>query len=106
MVNVAATYLSPDLNKKNRAVEPVWSRHQQPRDARLVVDKVRQLPKRAKLGDVGYDALAIVVVDMINDGSPVTEITTPPAPPWGDIYNYASMIDRTAHIYATRFRDL
>jgi hypothetical protein len=78
----------------------------QPRDAQLVIDKVRQLPKRSKLGDNGYDALAIVVIDMINDGSKVRLIDGPPAPQPGDIYHYASMIDRLAHIYATRFKDL
>lgn len=106
MVNVAENYLSPDLNKKNRASDPEWSRHAQPRDAGLVIDKVRQLPKRAKLGDTGYDALAIVVIDMANDGGEVRLVTSPPAPQPGDIYHYASMIDRTAHIYATRFKDL
>jgi len=106
MVNLAETYLSPDLNKKNRSTDPEWSRHAQPRDAQLVIDKVRQLPKRAKLGDAGYDALAIVVVDMANDGQSVRLVTSNPAPQPGDIYYYASMIDRTAHIYATRFKDL
>lgn len=106
MVNLAETYLSPDLNKKNRASDPEWSRHAQPRDAQLVIDKVRQLPKRAKLGDTGYDALAIVVIDMENDGRDVRLVTSPPAPQPGDIYHYASMIDRAAHIYATRFKDL
>ncbi len=106
MVNVAGRYLSPDLNKGNRATEPVWSTHNQPRDAKLAVEKIRQLPRRSRTGDVGYDALAIVVVDCANDGSPVHLVETPPAPLPGDIYNYAAMIDRLAHIYATRFRDL
>ena len=106
MVNIAARYLSPDLNKKHRATDPQWSEHRQPRDAGLVVDKVRQLPKRAKVGDTGYDALAIVVVDAANDGSPIDLVSAPPAPQPGDIYHYASMIDRAAHIYATRFKDL
>ncbi len=106
MVNLASRYLSPDLNKRNRASEPEWSSHGQPRDAQLVIDKVRQLPKRAKVGDAGYDALAIVVVDAANDGGEVRLVTSPPAPQPGDIYNYASMIDRVGHIYATRFRDL
>lgn len=106
MVNAADRYLSPDLNKKNRAHEPEWSTHRQPRDAELTVAKVRQLPRRARPGDVGYDALAIVVVDMVNDGSPVRLVDTPPSPPRGDIYAYSSMIDRLAHIYATRFKDL
>jgi hypothetical protein len=106
MINLAESYLSTDLNKKNRKNDPEWSKHAQPRDAQLVVEKVRQLPKRSKLGDVGYDALAIVVVDMINDGSEVRLVSSPPAPQVGDIYNYTSMIDRVAHIYATRFKDL
>ena len=58
--NRASTYLSPDLNKKNRATDPEWSRHSQPRDAQLAVDKVHQLPKRSRTGDNGYDALAIL----------------------------------------------
>lgn len=106
MVNVATNYLSPDLNKKNRSTDPEWSTHAQPRDAQLAIDKVRQLPKRAKTGDTGYDALSIVVIDCANDGSPVKLVADAPAPPSGDIYYYASMIDRLGHIYATRFKDL
>jgi hypothetical protein len=106
MINIASRYLSPDLNKRNRATEPEWSSHDQPRDAQLAVDKVRQLPRRSRTGDTGYDALSIVVIDCANDGSPVRLVTTPPAPQPGDIYHYNSMIDRLAHIYATRFRDL
>ena len=98
--------MSPDLNKKNFPADPEWSRHNQPRDATLAVDKIRQLPKRSKLGDTGYDALAIVVVDCPNDGSQVRLVGAQPAPQRGDIYDYASMIDRLSHIYATRFGDL
>jgi hypothetical protein len=106
MINAASRYLSPDLNKKNRATEPAWSSHGQPRDASLAVAKVRQLPRRAKAGDVGYDALSIVVVDCPNDGSPVSLVTSPPAPLAGNIDHYAAMIDRLAHVYSTRFKDL
>ena len=106
MVNIAERYLSPDLNKKNFAEDPTWSRHNQPRDASLAVEKIRQLPKRAKPGDVGYDALAIVIVDCRNDGSDVKLVQAPPAPQSNDIYTYTSMIDRLSHIYATRFKDL
>ena len=106
MVNLAQDYLSPDLNKKNKASDPDWSHHAQPRDAQLAIDKVHQLPKRSKPGETGYDALAIVVIDCPNDGSKVRLVTGAPGPPPGDIYNYAAMIDRLAHIYATRFNDL
>jgi hypothetical protein len=106
MVNIAGRYVSPDRNKKILASDHDWSVHRQPRAAQLVVDKVKQLPKRAGVVGAGYDALAIVVVDAANDGSPIRLISSPPAPQAGDIYDYASMIDRTAHIYATRFKDL
>lgn len=106
MVNVAGDYLSPDLNKKNKQSDPEWSLHKQPRDAQLAVDKIKQLPRRSRVGDVGYDAISIVVIDMANDGSPVLLVETPPAPPKGDIYNYENMIARLSGIYATRFKDL
>ncbi|WP_211279980.1 hypothetical protein [Sphingomonas dokdonensis] len=106
MVNIAEDYLSPDLNKKNRATDPEWSRHKQPRAAALAIEKARQLPRRSRVGDVGYDALAITVIEMTNDGSPVRLVTEPPAPPPRDIYHYDTMISRLAGIYATRFKDL
>jgi len=106
MVNIADRYLSPDLNKKNRAAEPDWSQHKQPRDAQLAIDKIKQLPRRSKVGDVGYDALSIVVIDMPNDGSSVKLVKDPPASQRGDIYHYDTMIARLSGLYATRFKDL
>ena len=106
MVNLAEHYLSPDLNKKNRLTNPEWSEHKQPRDAQLAIDKIKQLPRRSNVGDVGYDALSIVVIDMRNDGTTVTLVKKPPAPQPHDIYHYDMMIARLSVIYATRFKDL
>ncbi|NJO36912.1 MAG: hypothetical protein HC871_03875 [Rhizobiales bacterium] len=106
MVNLAEDYLSPDLNKKNRRTDPEWSKHRQPRDASLAIEKIRQLPRRSRTGVEGYDALAIVAVDFKNDGSPVRLVEADPAPASGDIYHYATMIDRISHAYSTRFKDL
>jgi len=106
MVNVAGRYLSPDLNKKNRVDDPDWSVHDQPRAAQLAIDKAKQLPRRSNVGGTGYDALSIVVIDMANDGSPVSLVTGPPAPQPGDIYHYDTMIARLSGLYATRFKDL
>lgn len=83
-----------------------WSIHKQPRDASLAVNKIRQLPKRSRIGDVGYDALSIMMIDCANDGTPARLSHAAPAPQVGDIYEYGSMIDRLGHIYATRFKDL
>lgn len=106
MVNIAEHYLSPDLNKRNRKGDPEWSRHRQPKDAQITIEKIKQLPRRSKSGDLGYDALAIVVVDMSNDGTKVSLCSSLPAPQPGDIYHYDTMISRLSAIYATRFRDL
>lgn len=106
MINAAEQYLSPDLNKKNRADFPDWSSHVQPRAAELAIDKIKQLPRRSRVGDNGFDALAIVVVDMRNDGSPAELVAAPPAPRPDDIYHYETMIARLSAIYATRFKDL
>ncbi len=106
MVNIATDYLSPDLNKKNRATDPEWSRHNQPRDAELAMAKIRQLPRRARVEDDGYDALSITLVDFVNDGRPVRLHEAEPAPAPGDIHAYASMIARVSGLYATRFKDI
>jgi hypothetical protein len=106
MINIAEDFLSPVLNGGGPDVALRWSHHAQPRDALLAIDKVRQLPRRAKPGETGYDALGIVVIDMPNDGGAVRLVTGPPAPQPGDSHHYASMIDRLAHIWATRFKDL
>lgn len=106
MINVASTYLSPDLNKKNRELAPEWSTHVQPRDALLAVEKARQLPRRSHTGETGYDAFAIVAVELTNEGSPVRLVKTPPAPQPGEIFFYDNMITRLSGLYATRFKDL
>ncbi|MGE5486907.1 MAG: hypothetical protein ACM3ZB_03695 [bacterium] len=106
MVNIAERFLSPDLNKENRASRPVWSSHDQPKSVEITLDKVRQLPRRSKTGIPGYDALAIIVVECENDGSAVKLHSRSPAPQPQDTYHYAAMIDRLKGIYATRFAQL
>ncbi|MGZ9140453.1 MAG: hypothetical protein ACXW38_11805 [Nitrospira sp.] len=106
MINQATEYLSPDLNKANRLAAHLWSRHDQPRDTDLVIAKVRQIPRRSRIGDEGYDALAISVIECTNDGRRVALVTSPPAPRPGEIYHYASMIERLDHLYTTRFKEL
>lgn len=106
MVNAADKFLSPGRNDHMRTVGPTWNLHRQPHSAARAIEKVRELPRRSRLGDVGYDALAIAVVECRNDGSPVALVTDPPAPQPSDVDHYNSMIDRLTHIYATRFSHL
>lgn len=106
MINAAAEFVSPDMNKHLAVAPPHVNRHNQPRDTVITIDKARQLPRRANVSEEGYDALSIVVVDGRNDGGPFRLVQSPPAPPVGDTYHYASMIDRMANLYATRFTHL
>lgn len=106
MVNIASRFLSPGLNKKDRATAPVWSEHDQPKSVQITIDKVQQLPRRSQTGIVGYDALAIAIIDCVNDGSPVAIHYEPPAPQTNSSYHYGAMIERLAGIYATRFAQL
>jgi hypothetical protein len=104
MVNVATSFISTDNNKhdlKERA--PVVSKHVQPRDAAGVIEKVREIPRRPKVGEEGFDALAIVVVDAKNDGSAITVCADPPAPARGDVLEYEQMIRRVGQLYEARF---
>jgi hypothetical protein len=104
MVNVAKEYVSTDINKWDLAERPPEvSVHKQPRDAQLVIDKVKQIPRRVKPGEEGFDAIGIVVVDCRNDGSPFTVVTGPPAPAPDDDFHYDQMVRRLGHIYDSRF---
>lgn len=106
MVNASPTFISPDRNKTPGSA-PVITRHDQPRVARATVDMIRnQLPRRSSASGVGYDGLAIVVVSAANDGTPVTLVTTPPAPQAGDIFHYDNMVTRVANEYDSTFRGI
>ena len=54
----------------------------------------------------GFDGLAIIVVELANDGSPVTIVSGPPAPAPSDIFSYSSMISRVASEYDARFASI
>ncbi|MDB5963475.1 MAG: hypothetical protein JWP59_4769 [Massilia sp.] len=108
MVNVASSFVSPDRNKHPLATTPaVVNEHRQPAAAASVLEKLRELPRRARAsGNEGFDALAIVLVNCRNDGSPVTVVTDPPAPASADAYHYGQFISRLEMLYATRFSAL
>lgn len=106
MVNLASEFVSPGRvgycpNCEHR-VAPV-TQHKQPEDARRVVEKISELPRRASHKEDGFDALGIVVVNCRNDGSPVTIVSEQPAPTQGSIFHYDSMIYRLAQVYDSRF---
>jgi hypothetical protein len=106
MINIAEKFLSSDLNKANRATAPQWSAHQQPKSVDITLAKIKQLPRRSNTGIAGYDALGIIVVDCVNDGSPVRHHSATPAPQPQDNYHYATLINRLQVLYDTRFAQI
>jgi hypothetical protein len=104
MVNFSSTFVSPGLQVGSGS--SVVSAHRQPRDAQGIIEKVREIPRRVGPSGNGYDGLAIVGVECVNDGSPVTIVARPPAPQPGDIYHYETMITRVANEYDTTFQGI
>lgn len=92
------------INVADEFVSPVGTRnkHNQPRDALGAIAKVEQLPRRSGDEGSGYDGLAIVLLDLANDGSTVTLAGEPSVPV---NYEYDRMIVRIANEYDVRFRN-
>lgn len=105
MINAGQTFVSPDLNKKRRGPKLV-STHAQPSAAEAILEKVKEIPRRTGPRTNGFDGLAIVLVSLANDGSPVGLVTAPPAPQPGDIFFYDNMITRVANEYDTTFASI
>ncbi len=103
MVNHAATFVSPGRQGPDGPV--VVSEHTQPADTIRTLAKVREISRRAgpHSGQNGFDALGVLVVDLANDGSPVTVVTSPPAPASNDDFHYDRMVTRAAHLYDSSF---
>ena len=93
IINVADEFVSP-VGGRNR--------HRQPNDALGAMAKVEQLPRRAGDEGVGYDGLGIVLLDIKNDGTPVTLASSPSVPV---NYEYERLILRIANEYDVRFRN-
>ena len=69
--------MSPNRNKG--LARPVVTVHRQPDAAEHSINVVKGLPRRSGFSGTGYDGLAIVVIDMVDDGiTPVTLVTGPP----------------------------
>lgn len=107
MVNVAATFVSPGRNDFSLSSQaPKVSRHRQPHEAQQVVTKLREIPRRSRDGEEGYDAFGILAVDCLNDGSPVRLVESAPAPQAGDVDHYEMMVHRLAQLYEQKYTSL
>lgn len=107
MVNIASEFISPGRNDFDLSTrDPVVSSHNQPKVTRKVIEKLHEMPRRTKIGDTGFDAFGITVVDCRNDGSRVKLVEVPPAPQPSEIYHYGRMINRVAHLYEQKFKEI
>lgn len=104
-VNHSETFVSSIINSKDiaRGLDPEVSVHKQPADTQRVLDKVAEIPRRSSNKGTGFDAIGVTVLDLVNDGSPVTLVDSPPAPQQGDHFHYGSMISRMANEYDATF---
>jgi hypothetical protein len=107
MINSSTNFVSPLRNPwRIGSQSTTVNKHQQPSAASSVIEKVKQLPRRAAPGQKGFDAIGIVLVDCANDGSPVSITKSPPAPDQSDAFFYDNFIERIETIYASRFAAL
>ena len=107
LVNFAATFTSPGLNKCDLATHaPVVTNHKQPYVTERTIKKLEEIPRRTQGGAEGFDALGIVVLELHNDGSPVKIVTSPPAPSISDVWHYDQMIRRIASLYSSKFANV
>ena len=98
MINAATSFASP-----TKGGAP--NRHVQPRATEITKAKVAELPRRSATGQTGFDAIAVVVVDCKNDGSPVSLITDGRA----EAPRHISLREHdpsAGQLYATRFKDI
>ncbi len=105
-INAASEFVSPVLNKdtkKNAALK--ISEHQQPKAAKRVLEKIKELPRRSGEDGIGFDALGALFVDCRNDGTDVKIVDALPDGTAVDtILTYQAMINRIASMYSSRFR--
>jgi hypothetical protein len=107
MINSGGSFLSP-----GRHAFPVRiggkspTIHKQPKATVRVIEKVLEIRRRSGLGQAGFDAIGIVLVDFANDMTPCTVVAEPPAPTQSDPHHYNQMITRLASLYAAKFNGL
>ena len=107
LINTSSRFTSPTRNPCLTWGAPrVESVHNQPRETVLSVQKIAALPRREMVGKPGFDAIAALTLECVNDGTtPVVVVTDPArgAVPVGDALHYATLVNRSVGIYHNRF---
>lgn len=103
IINCADSFVSPDRNRKRvRNGKFVVNRHKQPVAAMNALGSVMKLPRRSEDRGDGFDAFGITMIRCANDGTPVT-IDAAATAGIQISYRYDALVQRIAHLYATRF---
>jgi hypothetical protein len=105
-INASSGFISPVVNKETKKNAPLKvSAHQQPKDAKRVLEKIKELPRRNGEDGIGLDSLGALFIDCRNDGSEIKIVDA-----LGDgtaidpIMTYQTMINRISAAYSSRFR--
>jgi hypothetical protein len=103
VVNIADTFVSP--LRQTVASELYVTRHKQPHATARMIQHLRGLPIRNRVGEVGFDAYCTMVIDCDNQGE-AHIWDSPPAPQPGDPDHYLSFMERIVRFYEERFFSL
>ena len=106
MVNTANTFVSPDMNKFTISEEnAIVSHNPQPKSAQAMVTGLRELQRRSKVGDEGFDGIGVILLECPNNGSPIKVTSPDPALlPSNDDFDYGRFIHRLAQLYTNRYK--
>ena len=100
VINIADRFVSPLRQRLPTNLH--WSQHRQPDVTASMIRHLRGLPIRERVGLVGFEAFAQVVVESDNQQS-ATLWTDPPAPQPGDRDHYNTFLARLSAFYTERF---
>jgi len=101
VVNIAKSFVSPTRNQSATGPLKITD-HQQPHVAKRMVNHLRGLVIRDKVGDYGFDAYCTIVVECDNQN--IARLWTAlPAPQAGDRDHYDTFLKRLVDFYEDRF---
>jgi hypothetical protein len=106
LVNTSPQFVSSDRNKMHRsATNRVDSHDPQPRSWQKALATARKLAVRGYPNERGFDAVAVTMLNGINDGTPYLIPPAPPSLAANDSLAYEKMIHRLSGLYDTRFQN-
>ena len=107
IVNAGETFISSGRNKGQVSTgEFEVTQHRQPQDAANALRKLERVRQRTSPGGAGFDAFAVVMLDMANDQTPVDVVRQSPAPSPDSRLFYDQMIWQLDKRYEESFSDL